>query len=255
MSEFRVYLDNDPVQQRVRPAPLPPFETVPRPKRRAGKILGIMAAVVVGVLLIGGVAAWLYYQSLTDEPQYALALLVDAAKRDDQQTINEVIDIDAVVDDFMPQILRKAVELYGRNVPQPVIDKMAQIAQPLMPAVKDRARSQIAQVIRARTERYGRVPFFMMVVGAERYLDIQTTGDTAVVRSKSNERLELKMRKLGDRWKVVGINDDELATDIARTIGQQLMEFATRGLTKKAAETFGVGNLADLLRRAGELVR
>jgi hypothetical protein len=95
----------------------------------------------------------------------------------------------------------------------------------------------------------------MMVVGAERYLVIENAGETATVRGKSNDRLELKMRKVGDRWKVVGLNDDQLATDIARTIGQQLIEFATRGLTKKAAETFGVGNLADVLRQAEELVR
>ncbi len=254
MSEFRVYLGNEPAQS-VRAAPQPPFESIPSPKRRAGKVLGIMAAVIGCVLLVGGIATWLYYQSLKDEPQYALALLVDAAKRDDRQAINEVIDIDAVVDDFMPQILKKAVELYGRGMPKPIIDRMSQIAQPLMPAVKDRARSQIAKVIRDRTESYGRVPFFMMVMGAERYLVIENAGETATIRSRTNDRLELKMRKVGDRWKVVGLNDEQLATDIARTVGQQLMEFATRGLTKKAAETFGVGNLADLLRQAEELVR
>ncbi len=254
MSEFRVFLDNDPVQT-VRQAPAPTFASAQLRRGRTGKILGIMAAVVGAVLLIGGLSVWLYFESLKDEPQYSLALLVDAAKRDDQETINEVIDINAVVDDFMPQIVGKAVEMYGRNVPQPIIDRMSRLAEPLMPAIKDRARSQLARVIRDRTERYGRVPFFMMVVGAERYLVIENAGETATVRGKTSERLELKMRKVGDRWKVVGINDDQLATDIARTIGQQLVEFATRGLTKKAAETFGVGNLADLLRQAEELVR
>ncbi|MBK9215645.1 MAG: hypothetical protein IPM59_08585 [Chloracidobacterium sp.] len=254
MSEFRVILDNEPAQS-VRSAPQPPFESVSQRNGRKGKVLGIMVAVAACVAAIGGLTAWLYYQSLKDEPQYALALLVDAAKRDDQQTINEIIDIDAVVDDFMPQIVKKAVEMYGRGVPQPVIDKMSRLADPLMPAIKDRARTQLAKVIRDRTERYGRVPFFMMVIGAGRYLDINAAGDTAIVRSRSSERLELKMSKVGGKWKVVGLNDDQLATDIARTVGQQLIEFATRGLTKKAAETFGVGNLADLLRQAEELVR
>ena len=254
MSEFRVFLDNEPAQ-RVRQAPTPTFASAEPRRPRMGKVLGIMAAIVGGILLIGGLSVWLYFESLKDEPQYSLALLVDAAKRDDQTTINEIVDINAVVDDFMPQIIGKAVEMYGRNVPQPIIDRMSRLAEPLMPAIKDRARAQLASVIRDRTERYGRVPFFMMVVGAERYLAIETAGETATVRGKTSERLELKMRKVGDRWKVVGISDEQLAADIARTVGQQLIEFATRGLTKKAAETFGLGNLADLLRQAEELVR
>ena len=215
-----------------------------------------IARVILLVLLLAGVGGYLYYQSLKSTPQYSLALLVDAAKRDDQQTINEVIDINAVVDDFMPQIVTKAVELYGRGMPQVIIDKMTSIAAPIMPAVKDKARSQLAKVIRDRTERFGRVPFFAMVLGADRYLDFKIDGENAVVRSKLPEHpLELKMRKSGDRWKIVGVHDDQLATDIARTIGQQLIDIAMKGLTKQAADMLGVGNLADLLRQAGELVR
>ena len=224
----------------------------PRPLRTIRWI----ARVILLVLLLTGVGGYFYYQSLKRTPQYSLALLVDAAKRDDQQTVNDLIDIDAVVDDFMPQIVNKAVELYGRGMPPIIVDKMTKLAAPIMPAVKDRARSQLAFVIRDRTERFGRVPFFAMVLGADRYLDFKVDGDIATVRSKLPEHpLELKMRKSGDRWKIVGVHDDQLATDIARTIGQQLIDIAMKGLTKQAAETLGVGNLADLLRQAEGLVR
>jgi len=216
----------------------------------------IAGLVFLSVLVIAGIGVFLYYQSLKSTPQYSLALLVDAAKRDDQQTINELIDIDAVVDDFMPQILTKAVELYGRGMPSSVIQRMTAIAEPIMPAVKDRARAQLALVIRDRTERFAKVPFFMMVFAADRYLDFDVTGDTAIVKSKLSGRpFEMKMRRNGNRWQVVGVRDDQLATDIARTIGQQIIELATKGLTDQAADLLGVGKLADLLRQAGELVR
>lgn len=212
--------------------------------------------VVLSLLLVGGIGFFLYYQSLKGTPQYSLALLVDAAKRDDRQTINELIDINAVVDDFMPQIVTKAVELYGRGVPDVVVQKMSKLAEPIMPAVKDRARGQLALVIRDRSEKFGRVPFFAMVMGADRYLDFNVHGDTAIVKSKLAEHpLELKMRKSADRWQIVGVRDDQLATDIARSIGQQIIEIATKGLTDKAAETLGVGKLVDLLRQAEELVK
>jgi hypothetical protein len=212
--------------------------------------------IVTSLVVVGGVGLLLYYQSLKDTPQYSLALLVDAAKRDDQQTINDLIDINAIAEDFMPQIVTKAVELYGRGISEAVVQKIAVIAEPIMPAIKDRARAQLAKVIRDRTEKYGNVPFFAMVLGADRYLDVTVTGDTATVRSKSSDNpLELKMRKFGDRWKVVGVHDDELAASIARSIGQQIIEIATKGLTDKAAETLGVGKIVDLLRQANELVR
>src|SRR6185369_10505220 len=145
--------------------------------------------------------------------------------------VGQLVDIDAVVDDFIPQITDKAVELYGRGQPPTVIAKVAQIAQPLLPAVKDRARAELPKAIRSRTEQFGYVPFFAMVLGAERYLDIQVQGDQAFVKSKLPDRkLELKMRRDGDRWRIIGVRDEQLATNIAQTIGQQIMVLATKGV-------------------------
>ncbi len=210
--------------------------------------------VVTSLFVVLGVGFLLYYQSLKDTPQYSLALIVDAAKRDDKATVNELIDINAVVDDFMPQIFKKAVELYGRGMPDAVVQKIGQIAEPIMPAIKDRARDQLALVIRDRTEQFGDVPFFTMVLGADRYLDVEILGDTATVKSKTSRPFVLIMRKSGERWKVVGIRDEQLATDIARSVGQQIIEIATKGVTDEVADRLGVGQLAEILRQAGELV-
>lgn len=220
------------------------------------RLFAVTAAVAVSILLIVGIGSLLYYRSLRTTPQYSLALLVDAAKRDDKQAIEEFIDINAVVEDFVPQVTVKSIELYGRGVPQPVLAKVARLATPILPAVKDRARAELPRVIRDRTERFGYVPFFGMVLGADQYLDITVSGDTAFVKSKLPEhRFEVRMRRLGERWRIVGVKEEQLATDIARTIGQQIIAIALNGMTKETAETLGVGNLADLLRQAEELVK
>ena len=219
--------------------------------KRALKIAGIL---ILSILLFAVVGGLIYYQSLKSTPQYSLALIVDAAKRDDKAAVNELIDIDAVVDDFMPQIIKKAVELYGRGMPEAVVQKVASVAAPVMPAVKERARAQLALVIRDRTAQYGDVPFFAMVLGADKYLDVEVNGDTATVKSKTSRPFVLIMRKAGERWKVVGIRDEQLATDIARSIGQQIIEMATKGVTDEVADRLGVGKLAEILRQAGELV-
>lgn len=220
------------------------------------RILAITATVVIVVLLIAGIGGLVYYESLKTTPQYSLALLVDAAKRDDKQAIDEFVDFNAVVEDFVPQITGKAIELYGRGVPQPVLARVARLAQPILPALKDRARAELPRVIRSRTERFGYVPFFGMVLGADRYLDIIVSGDTAFVKSKLPEHtFEVRMRRKGERWQIVGVKDDQVATEIARTVGQQIIEIATKGLSRDTADSLGIGNIADLLRQAEQLIR
>src|SRR4051812_43608895 len=168
-SSFRIYLDESERPAGVRPAPdLTPLS---RPNRRFRRIFALVALSAVAILVIAGVAGLLYYQSLKKSPQYSLALLVDAAKRDDKAAVSQLVDIDAVVDDFLPQITDKAVELYGRGLPPSVIARVTQIAQPLLPAVKERAKAELPKAIRSRTDQFSYVPFFAMVLGADRYLD------------------------------------------------------------------------------------
>jgi hypothetical protein len=219
------------------------------------RLVVITSSVVLSMLLIAGLVGFIYYRSLIGTPQYSIALLVDAAKRDDKAEIDSLVDIDAVVDDFLPQITGKAVELYGRRLSQDVINKMAVIATPILPAVKQRARAELPRVIRDRSEEFGYVPFFGMVMGAQRYLDINVSGDIAIVRSKVKDHpLEMKMQRQGDKWRIVGVKDEQLATDIARKIGQEIIAVAKNG-DNATAEKFGIGNLSDLLRQAEGLVK
>ena len=91
-------------------------------------------------------------------------------------------------------------------------------------------------------------------MGADRALDIKTTGDRAEVSSKLPEQpLELTLKRDGDEWKVVGIKDEALARRIAEKIGQEMISAASKGGIRKAGEQFGVGNLQNLLRELEDL--
>lgn len=252
MSNFRVQLDNPPASASSPKISLEPFSNA---ERRSKRLFLIGFAAVAGIIVASLGGAFLYYQTLKDTPQYSLALLVDAAKRDDGREIDQLVDTGAVVDDFMPQITAKAIELYGRGQPPQVIERAQRLATPLMPAVKQRARAELPRVIRDRTARLGYVPFFAMVLAADRYLEISASGDVALVRSKLPEHpMEFKMRRSGDRWRIIGVKDDQLATSIASKIGQEIMTIAASG-GRNAADRLGVGNLTELIRQAEELVR
>lgn len=223
------------------------------PKKQIFLIAGTVALTLFVVALIGGL---IYYYQLRSSPQYSLALLVDAAKRDDTDEVDTIVDIDAVVEDFMPQVTAKAIELYGRGLPPQAIQKATILARPLMPAVKDRARAELPRVIRERTAKYGDVPFFAMVMAANKYLEIAVTDDVAVVNSKlENHPLEMKMRRNGDRWQIVGVKDDKLATSIAQKIGQEIISFATFGSKDTADKFGGVGNLTNTLKQAEDMLK
>jgi hypothetical protein len=215
-----------------------------------------VASVAIALLVAGFIAGYFYWKSFENTPQYSLALLVDAARRDDQEEIDRFVAIDNVVDEFMPQITDKAVELYGRGLPPRTISRVAKVATPLMPALKQRARAQLPFLIRKKTVPFESVPFAAMVIGAEKYLDIRTDGDAATVRSKLPEHsFEVRMQRNGNRWKIVGIRDDKLATEIAQKVGQEIIAVASNGGVEAAGDRLGIQNLNTILRQAEQIFR
>lgn len=226
-----------------------------KPSRRR-KLLLIIAGCLAVLIVVTSLAGYLYWQSFKNTPQYSLALLVDAARRDDQGEVDRIVAIDSVVDEFIPQITDKAIELYGRGLPPKTIARVARVATPVMPALKQRARAQLPNLIRKKTKRFESVPFAAMVLGAERYLDIRPSGDTAIVRSKLPEHVfEVRMRRESDGWRIVGVRDEALATDIAQKVGQEIITVATNGGVESAADRLGIKNLNTLIEQAEEIFR
>lgn len=225
-------------------------------RRSVLKTVAVTALItILAVTTIAGLGFYFYWRNLRTTPQYSLALIVDAAKRDDQATVGELVDINAVVDDFLPQITGKAIELYGRNLPPDTLQRVARIAAPVLPAVKDRAREELPGAIRQKTSTFGDVPFAAMVLGADTYLDIKVEGDSATVRSKVPEHnFEVRMVRTGDRWKIAGVRDEELATRIAQRIGQEIVAIAVNGTGSKQSQ-LGVKNINELLRQAEEIFK
>ncbi len=256
MSKFVVELNE---RQKITPtdatkkaaASAPEFMSLQPPKKRSlfVKILGALAVSFCLVLVVGGIGGYFYWRHLKKTPQYSLALLVDAARRDDQKSVDALVDTDAVVDDFLPQITGKAVELYGKNLPPATLSKIEQVAAPLLPAIKARARAEISGLIRDKTQKFGSVPFWAIALGADRFVEITRAGDKAFVDSKLQERqLSLTMKQSGEKWQVVGVKDEQLAKQIAEKVGQQIILAANKGGLKSAGEQFGLQNLGDVIK-------
>ncbi len=219
------------------------------------KVLKISAATLTVIVAIAGIGGYLYWRSLRGTPQYSLALIVEAARNDDQTAINALVDTDAAVDDFVPQVTSKAIELYGRGLPPQTLARIERLAAPLMPAVKERASEALPRLIREKTKKFENVPFAAMVLGADQYLEIKTNGNESLVKSKLPEHsFEVRMTKSGDKWKIVGVRDEKLATTIAQKIGQEIIAIANNGgggVTRSA----NLKNVQDILRQAQDIFR
>ncbi|MDQ6788213.1 MAG: hypothetical protein M3033_15520 [Acidobacteriota bacterium] len=252
MSPIVVDLEEPKKIETFKTASEPVFMVSRQPKKRGKfvKFLKGLGILLVLLLFFGSIGGYFYWQHLKTTPQYSLALLIDAARRNDQKTVDEFVDADSIVDDFMPQITDKAVELYGKGLPPATIAKIEQVAAPVLPSVKLRARAEIPGLIREKTEKFNRIPFWAIALGAKRYLEITQEGDRAFIGSKLPESpLNLTLKRNGDTWKVVGVKDEELSRRIAEKIGQQIIATAGRGGIQKAGEEFGVKNLGEVIKQ------
>lgn len=252
MSKFIVNLD-EPKGETNEPQTASPE---PKKRRGCGRILGILGIISLVFLLIGAIGGYFYWQSVKKTPQYSLALLVDAARRDDKNQVAQIIDTEQVVSNFVPQISEKAVELYGRNLPPQVINRVALLVAPLMPAIKEKAKEELPQLIREKTEKLDRAPYWAIALFAERGLDIKIEGDTATIKSKIPENpAEFTMKRDGNLWKITAIKDEKLAQKVAEKIGQQILALAKKGNILDAGKQLGIENAGEILKGLNDIFK
>jgi hypothetical protein len=192
------------------------------------RFLKIALVAVTAFAVVAAAGFFAYWQYLKTTPQYSLASLVDAAKRNDATRVDELVDSDAVVDDMLPQVMAKAVDRYGRGVAPTIVARVVVATTPFMPAVKQRVKPEVANLIRKETEELSGAPFPLLVLGAERYLDVQVEGDKAIVKKKGDESpSEIRMERNGSGWKITGFRDEKFAGDIAHRIGQEILSITS----------------------------
>ena len=196
------------------------------PRRRGGRarrVLSITARVVGAVLLALLVGAYTWWQSYKSGPAYSLALLVDAAQRDDLPAVESMIDGDAVAQAFVPQVIEKLTGA-GTAVPPQARAQLTAALPQLLPRVRETVREEVAGVVKdVAGQSGGRAPFVLLALGVSRAADVQETGDVATVKvDRQGRQTELSMRRGGDLWKVVAVKDDELASGIATRLAASL---------------------------------
>jgi hypothetical protein len=130
--------------------------------------------------------------------------------------VESLIDADKIAEGFIPQVIEK---LAGANsaVPPAARAQLTNAMPQLLPRVREGVRDQIAASMKSLSKSTsGSVPFVLTALGMRTAADVSEQGDAAAVAVKVGERpIELTMRREGERWKVVTVKDDQLASDIS----------------------------------------
>ena len=203
------------------------------------------AALLVGV--VGIIIAFVWWQNNKTTPAYSLALLVDAAQRDDKAAFDEIVDTDQVVKNFVPQVTEKAIQRYASGITVPLREQVEALVPTLLPSVKQKVRDEITKQIKELAARAEGKPFFLIALGIPYEVEIKEEGDAAQVAATLNNRpVELTMKRNGDLWKIVAVKDDALAAQIVDNIAKDLPSLE-KELEDQVRKQLGKG-LPDLLK-------
>ncbi|HLL76145.1 MAG TPA: DUF2939 domain-containing protein [Pyrinomonadaceae bacterium] len=201
----------------------------PQGRRRLGVVAGALALVALGLAVI----FYSWYSGYRSSPVYSLALLADAAGRDDRQTIDALLDTDGVTRSLVPQVKAKVAERAAQTeggpppIPAQVRRYVEQNAAVLVPGARDAVRDAVvASVRRGAAGKVDSYPFFAAAVAARLGVDdVREEGDVATVTFTENNRpVELMMQRSGSlgHWRIVSLRSDELAERIADNLSRGL---------------------------------
>ena len=200
-----------------------------RTRRGNGALRILLVIAVVLILIIGGVltGGYFWWRSYQRSPAYSLALLVDAAQRNDVPTIDTILDNDKVAEDFVSQVRQKTAGSYSAAINSLFSNQADSIAAKLSPKLKETVHQQIILEVQRITAPAAGKPFFLVALFIPRFVDIKQENDHAVVNVKA-EQIQLTMNAAEARWRVVAIRDDKLSQLVADGIKKNLSTSGTQ---------------------------
>ena len=199
-------------------------ERVRRAKsRRWPKILAIifgLLLVVVIALAAGAFFWWRHYQST---PAYTLALIVDAAQRNDLAEFQKRIDDEAITKNMLANVSQKAAGRYGLALDGSMQQRLDGVLSSLTPRMKQTINDEVAKELKDLASRSEPKPFLLLAATVSSLVNVTTEGDSAKATTALLGRpIELTMRRDGDRWKVTEFKDDVVVQRVVDSVMKEL---------------------------------
>jgi Protein of unknown function (DUF2939) len=195
-----------------------------RPKRRRWlRILGVLAILFVVFIVVIAVAGFFSWRRFQASPEYSLALLIDAAQRNDQQQLAKLIDEDEIAKNMVANVNQKAVARYGGAMNANTQQQIDKLMPSLLPRVKQTIHDEVTNEIKSFAAGSEPKPFIVLLVTVPSLIKTTTEGDMAkATAAVSGRNLDLTMHRDTDRWKVVAFNDDAVVQRVVDSVMKEL---------------------------------
>jgi uncharacterized membrane protein len=191
--------------------------------RRWPKVLAIFVGlllVVVIAALAGGYFWWRNYQS---KPAYTLALIVDAAQRNDLAEFQKRIDDEEIAKNMLANVSQKAASRYGFALSGSMQQRIDAVLASLTPRLKQTINDEVAKELKDLASKSEPKPFILLAGTISSLVNVTTEGETAKATTAVLGRpVELTMRRDADRWKVTEFKDDVIVQRVVDSVAKEL---------------------------------
>jgi hypothetical protein len=194
------------------------MKSIPSGESRHGR-WRLLFVIPIFLLVSLSLAAFIWWQYYKTTPAYSLAILVDAAERNDTAAFDEVFDVNQVAQSFASQVAKSK----GVNLP----GWFGSGLQSISPGVTETLKPIVREGVRLRIHDLGvqseGKPFVITALGILMKTNIIKEGNEATATITQREQtLKLKLERTDDQWKVVSVNDDALAARIMANVANEL---------------------------------
>jgi hypothetical protein len=193
----------------------------PRARGRVGKVLliiGVVLILIAGGLGVGGYFWWRNFQT---GPSYSLARMVDAVQRNDNATVDSMLDTDKISADFVAQVREKTA---GSSLATSLWPSQADAVNAAVSAkLKETIHDQLLTELRDLTDVAKGKPLFLIALGIPYFADVTRQDNTASATVKiKNEVIKINMQSADNRWRIVAVQDEKLAKMVADAVVKSL---------------------------------
>src|SRR5687768_13480420 len=148
---------------------------VARGKRRWPRLLAIFAGVVLVIVVVAAAGGFFWWRRYQSTPSYTLALIVDAAQRNDVAEFQKRIDDEEIAKNMIASVSQKAAGRYGFALNSSVQQQIDNV----LPRLKQTIHDEVAKEIKAFASKSEPKPFVFLLVAIPSLMTVTTEGETA----------------------------------------------------------------------------
>lgn len=209
-------------------------------KRRWPTVLVVLFLLFGGAISLAAAAGFFWWRHYQTTPQYALAVMMDAAQRNDVVTLNQHLNETDITTNVSTRVKEKAFNRYGATL----TPEMKRLADSMMlsalPQFQQPVHDAIVKAIKDLASQSPKQPFFIVALAIPRFVNVVSANDTAqVTATVQGKKIDLEMKHDGSQWKIVDMNDDALTEQIVDNVIRQLPAIGTLDTLDKRIRKHG----------------